>query len=39
VVEANVAEENKLLLEKGFSQGEITSRMQRFCMEWHHGRD
>ena len=34
VAEANVASELKLLLEKGFSREEITSRMRRFYPEW-----
>lgn len=34
--ECNVAAEMKLLLEKGFSQEEINSKMHRFYPEWNH---
>jgi sulfhydrogenase subunit delta len=36
VREANVAGELELLLEKGFTRGEIERRMRRFCPEWNY---
>ncbi|BCS55764.1 NADH:ubiquinone oxidoreductase [Geobacter sp. SVR] len=36
VVEANVAAQVELLLEKGFGRDEIVSRMQRFYPEWNY---
>ncbi len=36
VAEANIAEEIRLLTEKGFSHQEIVSRLQRFCPEWNY---
>jgi sulfhydrogenase subunit delta len=39
VIEANAVAEKELLLEKGFSSEEITSRMRRFCPEWDHAQE